>query len=1278
MKKKILSLVLALSMVLSFFPGMTMTANAEEEGTSSQATWFFGAAGLSADDIAAGYASGTNGDLTVAFEATAPNGKPVIYVKLNKPVEISGNSYEFVGLTLDAGKTMVLDLGNVAADDDVELDISGENLSTTIGIKVDGDLTVKNGDMTFSGKKYTIYGIAVGASGKLTVDNCGIAVTAAARVAQGIMNNDTDGAPIITFSNSTIDVDGKSGAYGINLNYSKNAVLRLSDTSLTVKTEGTDSYGVSCITRYSNDQIYLSGDTTISGAKVGILVDQAFEEVEIFAHDGNGNALNTAPEGKYIVIDGSHINGGSTHVVVYGVTEANAGNFKPTDYAAEYCAFGIKNGNLVVTEPASTVPVTGVTLNKSNTELTVGNTETLTATVLPENATNKAVTWSSSDPSVATVANGVVTAMAVGTTTITATAADGSGVRATCGVVVTADQSGGGGGTPGGESGKIENLGEGSFSVDEEGNVTFNTPADDGYFYYTEVIPTAALEGSGITAEQYVQYYMEGTKHSIFNVKDSNVFDLSNMEAVVPLAYSGTGQVYVTNVELTGTNPDWTIDSDSIIFVLKLRADNMVSGPYGALYFPGLNFKNVYAYGIHGVYADVVEFEGSGGGDQPGGTGYNVTLDATGLKNGAAYVLFYSGDTFTGDVDYEQYVSAEDTESIELQANTDKAVVAVGGADDGLAFKNLVVTVNGRQLEGTFDDYLGHVFSIDEFTGDTTITVVGEATPYEFESVDVTLLQSKTFDALTHEQPLPDLGEAIGSAWITLKGGSKLFPGAYGYYESAQWLYAPINSNATPIEVDHQNADTSANNYFVQITVPTLGDEYLVDESVTKDNIHIVNENMGVYTVEGFEFVCYEGSENPCSVTVIVGPVGNPVDPNTPPPGGIILPPVGGSTGGSNTPEDVTTGSNTETTVPTTETTAKPSISGAGSNPTATVTDKMGTTIVDQAKENNSDTVVIAPEFNGSDDSASVVIPTKTVNELGRETDADLVVETPVATVTFGNSDLTTLGQPGGDVVITTEKVPGGVALDVTVNGQSMPSIPGGVLVNIPEENLTPGTVAMIVHEDGTRELVRKSVADVPDQTMFVPLDGSATVIIVDNAQKFDDVKERNWFSDAVAFASGHELFQGITATEFGPNVSTTRGMLATVIYRMENEPNFTGNDIFGDMSGKYYEEAAAWAASKGIVNGYAPDEFGGDDAITREQLAAMLWRYVGTPMSYHSVSHFNDADAISSYAEVAVAWANEMGIMNGRNGAVLDPKGEATRAEVAQMLMNFMALIAG
>ena len=117
---------------------------------------------------------------------------------------------------------------------------------------------------------------------------------------------------------------------------------------------------------------------------------------------------------------------------------------------------------------------------------------------------------------------------------------------------------------------------------------------------------------------------------------------------------------------------------------------------------------------------------------------------------------------------------------------------------------------------------------------------------------------------------------------------------------------------------------------------------------------------------------------------------------------------------------------------------------------------------------------------------------------------------------------------------------------------------------------------------------------------------------------------------------------------------------------------------LFSDVSdGEWYAEAVAWAAAKGVITGYPDGSFGPDDPITREQLAVMLYRYVGSPAVSMSVLNFTDADQISDYAQQAIAWAVANGIMNGKGGGVLDPQGTATRAEVAQMLLNFVSYMA-
>lgn len=172
----------------------------------------------------------------------------------------------------------------------------------------------------------------------------------------------------------------------------------------------------------------------------------------------------------------------------------------------------------------------------------------------------------------------------------------------------------------------------------------------------------------------------------------------------------------------------------------------------------------------------------------------------------------------------------------------------------------------------------------------------------------------------------------------------------------------------------------------------------------------------------------------------------------------------------------------------------------------------------------------------------------------------------------------------------------------------------------------------------------------------------------------FTDVETDIWYRSAVEFAYTNKLFSGVSATEFGPNVTMNRAMLVTVLHKMAGNPEAdTAATAFGDVgSGRYYSDAVKWAVSKGLVSGYSDGNFGPSDPITRQQLAFILWNYSGKPEAEKVLTN-SDADNISNYAKEAMQWAVETGVMSGRANGQLDPKGNATRAEVAQMLKNYI-----
>ncbi len=183
---------------------------------------------------------------------------------------------------------------------------------------------------------------------------------------------------------------------------------------------------------------------------------------------------------------------------------------------------------------------------------------------------------------------------------------------------------------------------------------------------------------------------------------------------------------------------------------------------------------------------------------------------------------------------------------------------------------------------------------------------------------------------------------------------------------------------------------------------------------------------------------------------------------------------------------------------------------------------------------------------------------------------------------------------------------------------------------------------------------------------------------VVEPTTDFDDVTSADWFAEAVKYVTNKGLMNGTSKTTFGPKSGTTRGMIVTVLYRLEGEPIASAVSFTDVADGQYYANAVAWANANGIVTGYGNGKFGPDDGITREQLAAILYRYAQYKRYDVSVGEdtnimdYDDVRQISSYAVPAIQWACGAGVMTGKSIYTLDPKGGATRAEVAAMLMRF------
>ena len=224
----------------------------------------------------------------------------------------------------------------------------------------------------------------------------------------------------------------------------------------------------------------------------------------------------------------------------------------------------------------------------------------------------------------------------------------------------------------------------------------------------------------------------------------------------------------------------------------------------------------------------------------------------------------------------------------------------------------------------------------------------------------------------------------------------------------------------------------------------------------------------------------------------------------------------------------------------------------------------------------------------------------------------------------------------------------------------SVPANAGEVAVAIPVVNAKQGTVAVRVNPDGTEEIIKTAV--ITENGLVLGVKGSMQIKVINNSKNFVDTVG-HWAASDVDFVSARELFNGTAPALFSPEASMTRGMVVTVIARLAGENT--------DGGANWYDKGCAWAVANGVSDGTDPN-----GSITREQLAAMLYRYCGSPAASGSLSTYADAASVSAFASDAMQWCVNNGIINGMDG-LLNPQGQATRAQVSAMFARYIRLAA-
>ena len=359
---------------------------------------------------------------------------------------------------------------------------------------------------------------------------------------------------------------------------------------------------------------------------------------------------------------------------------------------------------------------------------------------------------------------------------------------------------------------------------------------------------------------------------------------------------------------------------------------------------------------------------------------------------------------------------------------------------------------------------------------------------------------------------------------------------------------------------------------------------------------------------------------------------------------------------------------------------------------------------ISAAKKSGEDTVTITPEIKGKVNGIAVSLPKSAAANAAKQ-GVQLIVETDKARVSLRAEVLGELAKNSGSELkleitekraeevsdkLAHENLDGASIVEVTLMIDGKPvTVFGGkkLLIDIPVDSkrfrADDTCRVLVLSDDGAAERTSGQCIKKND-ALFVRVETthlSTFVVMRDAALPFTDVADTAWYADAVQYVYENGLMTGVSESEFGPDGTATRGQIVTILWRLAGSPVVNYAMRYADADeGAWYGEAVRWAASTGVVTGYSESSFGPNDAITREQLAAILYRYVKTQgqgftgMWYFPL-RYDDAASISSWADEAMHWCVMKGLLNGTSETALCPRATATRAQLATILQRFCEL---
>ena len=865
------------------------------------------------------------------------------------------------------------------------------------------------------------------------------------------------------------------------------------------------------------------------------------------------------------------------------------------------------------------IPVSQITLNKAEISISVGNSETLTATVAPENAAIKALTWASSDEDVATVApDGTVTAVKAGAATITATAADGSGKSAVCKVTVTGDT------TPPAHEHRYGDW------------------SKNGTNHWHECTDAACPNQSESIKDKEAHVYTDDA--------DTTCNICGYVRTVTPPAHEhrygdwskdGTNHWHECTDAACPEQSESIKDKEAHVYTDDADTTCNICGYVRTVTPPA----HEHRYG---------DWSKDGTNHWHECTDADCPNQSESIKDKAAHIYDDDADTTCNVCGYERTVTPEIIPVSQITLNKAETSISVGNSEtltatvapENAANKALKWASSDEDVatvapDGTVTAVKVGTATITATAADgsgksavCTVTVTGGTTPPAHEhrygdwSKDGTNHWHECTDAAC-----PNQSESIkDKAAHIYTDDADTTCNVCGYERTVTPEIVPVSQitlNKAEASISVGNSETltatvAPENATIKALTWASSDE---DVATVAPDGTVTAVKAGAATITATA-ADGSGKSATCTVTVTGGTTPSQ-------PGGS----TGGNTGGSSSDRDshdsnpvikTETKNNADGSTTKTETRRDGSVTqtttGKDGSVTKTETKKDGSSVTENKAADGS-TGTVKTDKNGQTEAAAKVSG-KAVEDAKKNDEA---VKVPVEVEATRNSS---------------------TAPTVSIE---LPKGAGETKVEIPVSSVTPGTVAVLVHPDGTEEILKDSIPT--EDGIQLTVDGSATVKIVDNSKGFIDTRN-HWAEDEIDFVSARGLVNGMSATIYAPNNSTTRAQLWTILAR-QNDANLNGGNT-------WYEKAQNWAKEKGVSDGANPNA-----AINRAQMVTMLWRAVGQPTA-GGTANFTDVPTDSYYAQ-AVAWAVENGITTGVGNGHFDPTGTCTRAQIAAFLARSM-----